>query len=201
MATSAGGLPYVEASDLVSGYPAVSQSLAETLDTKLALKAALASPTFTGTPVLPAATTVNGDSSFTAWASHTATVAQMTIGNGTISTVWKRIGKTVFYRGTVTFGSTTAMHASNAPTISLPVNALNTGPSTLGMAGITHFFDTSAGKRYPGVMLMAETYGLLYMNVRQAADDTITVYSLTTAVPPTVGTGDVLHFSIVYEGA
>lgn len=137
----------------------------------------------------------------TGWTSHTASVAQMTIGDGTISTVYKRIGSTVLYRGTITFGSTTAMHASNAPTISLPVNALTTGPSSLGMAGVTHFFDTSAGKRYPGVMLLGLNYGLLYLNVRQAADDTITVYSLNTAVPPAVGAGDVFHFSIVYEGA
>jgi hypothetical protein len=43
MATSAGGLPYVETSDLVSGYPAVSELLAETLDTQLAAKLDIAS--------------------------------------------------------------------------------------------------------------------------------------------------------------
>lgn len=55
MATTAGGLPYVEPSDLVSGWPAVSQSLAETLDTQLAAKAPLASPALTGTPTAPTA--------------------------------------------------------------------------------------------------------------------------------------------------
>lgn len=49
MATTAGGLPYVESSDLISGYPTVSQALAEELDTQLAAKAALAGATYTGT--------------------------------------------------------------------------------------------------------------------------------------------------------
>lgn len=38
MATTAGGLPYVESSDLISGYPTVSQALAEELDDQLAAK-------------------------------------------------------------------------------------------------------------------------------------------------------------------
>lgn len=49
MATTAGGLPYVESSDLISGYPTVSQALAEELDDQLAAKAALAGATYTGT--------------------------------------------------------------------------------------------------------------------------------------------------------
>lgn len=48
MALTAGGLPYVESTDLVSGYPAVSLALAEELDDQLALKAALAGATYTG---------------------------------------------------------------------------------------------------------------------------------------------------------
>lgn len=49
MATTAGGLPYVESSDLISGYPTVSQALAEELDDQLAAKGDVAGETWTGT--------------------------------------------------------------------------------------------------------------------------------------------------------
>lgn len=54
MATTAGGTPYVESSDLVANYPAVSLALAEKIDTKantsaLDAKANLTGATFTGT--------------------------------------------------------------------------------------------------------------------------------------------------------
>jgi hypothetical protein len=62
MATSAGGLPYVETSDLVSGYPAVSELLAETLDTQLAAKADTASLEVPGLKLISAQSGISGSS-------------------------------------------------------------------------------------------------------------------------------------------
>lgn len=49
-------LPYPQPSDLVSAYPGVGQDLAEEVETVLAAKAPLASPTFTGNVVWSGAT-------------------------------------------------------------------------------------------------------------------------------------------------
>lgn len=49
-------LPYPQASDLVSAYPGTGQDLAEEVETVLAAKAPLASPTFTGNVVWSGAT-------------------------------------------------------------------------------------------------------------------------------------------------
>jgi hypothetical protein len=55
MAQTAGGTYYAASSELVSSWPATSLDLANQLETRFAAKAALASPTFTGTPAAPTA--------------------------------------------------------------------------------------------------------------------------------------------------
>ncbi len=56
-----------------------------------------------------------------AWISWTPTFTNFTKGNATIDAHYKQIGKTVFYRLSITLGSTSSM--STSPTFSLPVTA------------------------------------------------------------------------------
>jgi hypothetical protein len=100
MATSAGGLPYVETSDLVSGYPAVSELLAETLDSKLAALTAGQS----------AWTAFNTTVSGTGWA----------IGNAQQSSAYTVIGKVCHFRIAITWGSTST-YGTGPLLLSLPV--------------------------------------------------------------------------------
>lgn len=79
----------------------------------------------------------------------------LTIGNATVTGAYKQIGKTVFCRLRVVFGTTTATSASNAQ-FSLPVTAVAAmnGAFLLGSVLLT---DTSAGKYCPGVISQAST--------------------------------------------
>lgn len=88
MATTAGGLPYVEPSDLVSGWPAVSQSLAETLDTQLAAKAALAGATYTGTHNFTGATVTGVPSGLNLITSQSFTTASAVNVNNCFSSTY-----------------------------------------------------------------------------------------------------------------
>jgi hypothetical protein len=187
MATTAGGTPYVESSDLVANYPAISLDLAEHIDTK----ANLASPTFTGTVTIP---NVN----LLAWTAYTPTVSQMTLGNGTTAAEWARVGKTIFYRGLITLGSTTTLGAS-APTVSIPVNARTSGANVLSNQGINHYYDLSAGARLVGKTLVASNYMILYLNIRRATDDLVQVFSATSGSALTIGAGDIWFFTTTYE--
>lgn len=187
MATTAGGTPYVESSDLVADYPTTSLSLAEHIDTK----ANLISPTFTGTVTIP---NVN----LLAWTSFTPTVAQMTLGNGTTAAQWARVGKTIFYRGLITLGSTTTLGAS-APTVSIPVNARTSGADVLSNQGISHFYDVSAGTRFVGKTLVASNFMILYLNIRRSSDDLVTVFSAVSGSSLTIGAGDSWFFTVTYE--
>jgi len=57
-----------------------------------------------------------------AWSSWTPTVANMTVGNGSVTAKYTQIGKTVHWRATVVTGSTTSYTSTNA-TFTLPVTA------------------------------------------------------------------------------
>lgn len=85
MATTAGGLPYVEPSDLVSGWPAVSQDLAEELDSQLAAKAAISSlgATYITQGSVSAGAAVAIDSAFTSSYAHYLVIVNGIANSGT----------------------------------------------------------------------------------------------------------------------
>lgn len=60
-----------------------------------------------------------------AWTAYTPTTTGITLGNGTVTGRWLRIGKTVDFQCVFTFGSTSAVTAS--PTFTLPATAQTTG--------------------------------------------------------------------------
>ena len=82
------------------------------------------------------------------WTSYTPAVANMTVGNGTFSCQWKRIGTTVIYRGAFVLGSTSAM-TTNAAVISMPL-PLRTATDrwTIGEGMVV---DASTGQFFPVV--------------------------------------------------
>lgn len=90
-------------------------------------RAPLASPSFTGTVVLPTTTTIGGGTSAgAAWTAYTPTLGGFTAGNGTWAAAYMQIGKTVHFRAVFTFGSTSTAAAAS-PTITLPVSAIAAG--------------------------------------------------------------------------
>jgi hypothetical protein len=129
-----------------------------------------------------------------AWTSYTPTYVNMSVGNGTVVSKYKQIGKTVFVQYSLTFGSTTSI--TGTPTISLPVSAANTQYSFLG---IVRFFDSGVAN-YAGTNSLESsttiTPGLFTTGGNYAG-----YAGMNATTPFTWGTNDVLQYNFVYEAA
>ena len=127
-----------------------------------------------------------------AWDSFTVTLTNVSIGNGTATGFYKKIGRTVVYRVLVTFGSTTSV--SGSITIGLPV----TGTASQGVHNV-FMTDDSAAATYPGVVSPNTTSAVI------RAINTSATYATQTAtsssIPFTWATSDVIRLTGVYEAA
>lgn len=132
---------------------------------------------------------------FGAWTSFTPTLTNITLGNGTLACRYQQIGKTIHVKFSFTMGSTSAM--GTAPNFTLPVTSVAPGPTnqymgTVRLGGVT---GTS-----PGAMLWSST--TLGAFVTQDANSTLArETAITSTVPFTWATGDVIAGSGTYEAA
>jgi hypothetical protein len=133
-----------------------------------------------------------------AWTSYTPTLGgtDWAIGNGTIAGVYCQIGKVVFVRFGIQFGSTSTFGASAAPTISLPVTSRNAG--YLNVRAGVRFLDASLSAAYAAVMQIPtnSTTGTFQIV------GTDGVLSNPTATAPFTWTNlDVINGIVTYEAA
>jgi hypothetical protein len=129
-----------------------------------------------------------------AWVSYTPTWANLTIGNGVNAFKYKQLGKTVFVKGTFTFGTTSTM--GTAPTFTLPFTASGTTPNISGIMSLT---DASAANSYGGYTRPATTTTVepRYFNV---SGTLISVTgSATSTAPFTWTTSDIIQVYFYYE--
>lgn len=125
-----------------------------------------------------------------AWTAYTPTVSGITIGNGTFSASYARVGKNVTLKVRFTLGSTSAI--TGAATFSLPVNATGFGYGTANL--------NCAGSNYQGVALISGSTNVIANAVNSAG--TYAVQSSTSAtIPATWATGNVISLTISYEAA
>lgn len=130
------------------------------------------------------------------WQSWTPTWANLTVGNGTTDYKYIKIGKTVFVRFSVTFGSTSAMGTD--PNLTLPVTAV-TYPS-LSQIGFITMQDVSASTWFLGAVVWSTTTAARL----QTCDASATVSRLggiSSTSPMTWTTSDVFSGEFVYEAA
>jgi hypothetical protein len=151
----------------------IAQSQVTSLVSDLALKAPLASPTFTGTPTLPTgtiATTQTAGNSTTAvattafvttanqlfgtYTAFTPTLTNITIGNGTVTSQYCRVNNFVHYFGTITLGSTSAV--TGAWFHNLPITADSAFAEPMPM-GVVYAFDVSTFYRFLGIPFLLST--------------------------------------------
>jgi hypothetical protein len=182
--------------DFAAGEVLAAVDLNDTFSDKLsladaALKANLASPTFTGTPAGPTAaantnTTQLATTAFVygGYDSHTATLTNITIGNGSQSTRFRRIGRFVHFYGRIFLGSTTVI--GNDPQVSLPLLGAGNNPG----AGAAFYLDTSANVWAAGVCtgFLASDLSFVYQN-----------QLLSATVPFTWEASDFLFWDVTYE--
>ena len=105
------GFPYPESSDLVANYPGLGQNLAEDVETEIATK--LTNPM---------------------WVSYTTTLTNITLGNGSLTARYQRIGKTVIGWFSLGFGSTTAVTGSASFTLPSNYSGITASVQASGFA-------------------------------------------------------------------
>jgi hypothetical protein len=169
----------------------LSQAQVASLQSDLAAKAALASPTFTGTPTVPGYVATPG-----AWTAYTPTLSGTgwSYGNATVDCAYTQVGKIVHVRGLIVWGSTSTFGAAAGPQMTLPVAGLS---STHRHLGYLTFFDSSASRNAPGVILVPSTTLMTPLYVREVG----WLDALISTTPFAWATGDAFRFSLTYEAA
>ncbi len=132
-----------------------------------------------------------------AWTSFTPTLSGWTIGNGSFTAAYSKIGRLVNVRGNFLGGSTTT--AASFFDMTPPV-AANGFYNTFKQPGISaNYYDTSAGTNYTLQGLWIST------TIRIGALNTASTYAtpsnMSGTIPVTYGTGDFISFSYSYEAA
>jgi hypothetical protein len=130
-----------------------------------------------------------------AWTAWTPTWTNLTVGNGTVLAAYKQIGKVVFARYSIVFGSTSSI--SGAITFTLPVTSVTYGTSQALGSG---FIDDAATATYAATVCWLTTgTATLYSNNSSAS--ALIVQATTNKPIASYGTGDSIKFSFTYEAA
>lgn len=145
------------------------------------------------------------DSGIAIYTSFTPTVSGWTLGNGTVESYYKVLGKMVHYYGRCTIGTTTTLGGVGTSfTVTLPETS-RFGGASLQM-GIGQFRDTSAGTN---VFAQTAFTSTTTMRVEWAYVGAGTNYvaraqwdnDATIAEPFAIANGDFVTWDIVYERA
>jgi hypothetical protein len=126
-----------------------------------------------------------------AWSSFTPSWTNLTVGNGTVVGASLQINKTTLYRVTLTFGSTTSI-AGNV-SLALPFTKHS---DQSGVVGQVQCFDASPSGSWLGVHAASGP-----VRVFTVSGSYITWTTITSAIPFTWTTSDVLVINGCYEAA
>lgn len=122
-----------------------------------------------------------------AWVSFTPSITGITLGNGTITGRYKKIGKTCHVSVVIVLGSTSVVTTS--PSISLPFTAQS--DNTTAFNGFNVYYRKSTGITYMG-RCVNTVFCTLNLSTGQWAD-------LTSTTPFTWGVGDKIYLGGTYE--
>lgn len=135
-----------------------------------------------------------------AWTTYTPTWTAFTtnpsIGNGSITGEYLKIGSLVFYRIAMSFGTTTTF-GSGAYWVSLPVET-KAGFTVLGSVRI---YDASAGTLFTGMVDNGDGTTKATLRVFGSAGTYVNIANLTETIPVAWGSGDDLRITGYYEAA
>jgi hypothetical protein len=125
------------------------------------------------------------------WTSYTPTFTNFTLGNGTVTAKYCKIGKVVFVHARIVWGSTTS--TGSYPIMSLPVNSVTsgyfTGTADLQDAGTTNYMGKIYIDSATGVWPSVDATGGTYAG-----------YGVTgPTIPMTWTTNDGMIYNFYYE--
>lgn len=126
----------------------------------------------------------------------------ITIGNGTVTGAWCRVNDFVHYFGRLTWGSTTSVDTAGVQ-VSLPVNADSTYNGALAsFTGSVGIRDVSVPASYVGTAQGAVGFpAVMFLQVFNTSGTYLANNSITTTVPMTWTTSDLLWWDIIYKAA
>ena len=131
-----------------------------------------------------------------AWTSYTPTFTNLTLGNGVIDFKYALLGKNVFVRGTLTWGTTTSATASGL-VISTPVTASTASGSPV--VGSARYNDTGT-ENYIGTVGLSGA-GSFAFNIVNASATYAVLRAITNAIPMTWVSTDQVLFYAMYQAA
>jgi hypothetical protein len=134
-----------------------------------------------------------------AWASYSPTPTGITIGNGTVTALWKQIGKEIIVDAVITFGSTTSV--TGAVSISLPATAATRYGSLFSVVDGVSALNDSGIATYVGVVFFNNSTSTANIRVSNASGTYLATTELSSTVPFTWGTGDSIQTKFNYEPA
>lgn len=126
------------------------------------------------------------------------TWTNLSIGNGTVAARYSQVGKTIDYRLTIVFGSTTSV--TGLIGFSLPASTATYSGTAYIATREVQFLDFSAGVRTYGLCLIGSTTRLDVF-VESVGGSYTGIASTASGTPYTWGTGDEIHVSGSYEAA
>jgi hypothetical protein len=128
-----------------------------------------------------------------AWQTWSPTLANMTIGNGTITARYSRIGKTVVFSVRVQFGSTSSITGS--PNFLLPSSAASNAVFPVWCV------DTGVGSWFGRAGIFAFDYTRIYLDLIGVGGSYAAGLPFGASAPFTWGTNDEFTVSGTYEVA
>lgn len=131
-----------------------------------------------------------------AWQTWTPTFTNLTVGNGTLSAYYARIGKLVAVTLSFTLGTTSSM--GSGPNYTLPATAASRYSSGIEL-GPVFVEDTGTAAYIANTRTTSTT--LANMEIMTASGTYVGVGGITSTAPMTWTTGDRFSFSYVYEAA
>lgn len=131
------------------------------------------------------------------WQSYSPTWGNISIGNGTNASYYIQIGKTVYVRAYITFGSTTTI-GTGSITFTLPVTAKSGVYTTKQLLGTSLAVGSSL--EYPGVVEYNTTTSVLCWG-QTIASSTPVLITYSSTAPFTWTTNNAFSANIVYEAA
>lgn len=134
------------------------------------------------------------------YTAYTPLFSGFTVGNGTLDFQYCRVNNYVHYFGTITLGSTSAV--TGALGIQVPI-AINTSQMPLNVPlGEAVFSDASAGPAYNTGATVGQTLaGYLRVQVLNCASTYGTYTGISSTVPFTWTTGDIIYINAYYKAA
>jgi hypothetical protein len=128
---------------------------------------------------------------------YTPTMTSWVKGNGTLTGTYNRVNKMVTFTVKLVVGSTTTFAGS--PTFSIPFAYSNGAEFDCGVNGLA--YDASANVRYPLSSNAASTTTFASLSPQTNGAYLGTAVSVTSAIPMTWATGDVLLHTFTYQVA